>query len=146
MNRYQITGIIYIHIGMNEWLKRYTWERERERERERACGRACGRAGVCMYVCELVRVCVVKRMGLALLYVCTVPFLFTECNYVLVDNLQRRELVLCHGIQRFIRVITVIITSQQPAPSQPTSRRATVLVATERERERERKAARLSRT
>ena len=112
--------------------------RERERERERACGRACGRAGVCMYVCELVRVCVVKRMGLALLYVCTVPFLFTECNYVLVDNLQRRELVLCHGIQRFIRVITVIITSQQPAPSQPTSRRATVLVATERERERER--------
>ena len=36
MNRYQITGIIYIQIGMNEWLKRYTWEfppRERERER-----------------------------------------------------------------------------------------------------------------
>ena len=26
MNRYQITGIIYIQIGMNEWLKRYTWE------------------------------------------------------------------------------------------------------------------------
>ena len=26
MNRYQITGIIYIHIGMNEWVKRYTWE------------------------------------------------------------------------------------------------------------------------
>ena len=25
MNRYQITGIIYIHIGMNEWVKRYTW-------------------------------------------------------------------------------------------------------------------------
>ena len=26
MNRYQITGIIYIHIGMNEWVKHYTWE------------------------------------------------------------------------------------------------------------------------
>ena len=26
MVRYQITGIIYMHIGMNEWVKRYTWE------------------------------------------------------------------------------------------------------------------------
>ena len=26
MSRYQITGIIYIHIGMYEWAKRYTWE------------------------------------------------------------------------------------------------------------------------
>ena len=26
MSRYQITGIIYIHIRMNKWVKRYTWE------------------------------------------------------------------------------------------------------------------------
>ena len=26
MSKYQITGIIYIHINMNEWVKRYTWE------------------------------------------------------------------------------------------------------------------------
>ena len=79
---------------------------------------------------------------LALLHVCNVPFLFTvlftECNNVLADNPQRHELVLCHGMQRFIRVLTVIITSQQSAPSQPTSRRATA--------EREKKAARLPRT
>ena len=26
MSEYQITGIIYTHVGMNEWPKRYTWE------------------------------------------------------------------------------------------------------------------------
>ena len=35
MNSYQITGIIYIHIGMNEWVREGEGERERERERER---------------------------------------------------------------------------------------------------------------
>ena len=46
MNRYKITGILYIHISMNEWVKFCIWEfphktvrdcerlRERERERE----------------------------------------------------------------------------------------------------------------
>ena len=26
MSKYKNTGIIYIHIGMNEWVKRYSWE------------------------------------------------------------------------------------------------------------------------
>ena len=26
MSKYKNTGIIYIHIGMNEWVKCYTWE------------------------------------------------------------------------------------------------------------------------
>ena len=35
MNRYQITGIIYIHIGMNERERETQRERETERETER---------------------------------------------------------------------------------------------------------------
>ena len=32
ISKCKITGIIYIHIGLNEWMKHYTGERERVRE------------------------------------------------------------------------------------------------------------------
>ena len=34
MNIYQITDIIYIHIGMNEWVKRYAWEFPHKTQRQ----------------------------------------------------------------------------------------------------------------